>query len=651
MRALARRGALAACLLVAGRAFGSNAPDWVTRAGATQLGPELLATRPAPDAAILWKQQIVTAGAITGSTRLYDREAIKILTPQGISAGTFFSTYDDDSKIEVEGAWTEHGDGSAEAMRLKDVVSVQLANAAFFTDQYIIAFRPPRLIPGDVAAYALWRKSRRDLYQWALSLQSEYPIAAQEVVIDLPEGWTHTWRLTSLPDGHTGPTSGSGGNKASYPFGPQRALPDEELAPPLADRAARFEVAANPPAGKFGDFVFRNWNEVGAWFERKSLAAREPVAADLTDVTASATDPQKAARWVQSKIRYVAVEAGEGGYVPRAPSVVARRLWGDCKDKSFLLIALLARLHVAALPVLTRPLNLGAIDPDFPSPILFDHVIVAIPAGAPTGLPAEATIGGKPYVLFDPTDAWTPYGELPGALQNARGLVVEADRADLIILPAAPAARNRLSRSIRGSIAPDGALHAAVSETTSGARCERGLYQTWSLTERQEGTARWVDRSLPGARFSDLTFKGLDAVSQPLQTRFRVDAEGFLQRTGPLRLVPLTPFSPAPDRVPIGHQRRSGIDLRFPQQRELDLELKLPPGWKVDGLPDPIDVDNVYARYHFSSSASGGTVRASEVFEIKKARVPLADLAAWETIARAIAEGSTARAVLVPGAP
>jgi Domain of Unknown Function with PDB structure (DUF3857) len=643
--------ALTAGLLAAIPAFGRGIPDWVARACRTQPAPDLLASEPAPDAVILWRQQIVTAGAVTGSTRLYSREAVKILTPEGIPAGTFYSSYDDDSKIDVEGAWTAHADGSSETMSLKDVVSVQLADAAYFSDQYIIAFRPPRLVPGDVAAHALWRKSRHDLYQWALDLQTEYPVAAQEVVIDLPDGWSHTWRLTSPPEGYTGPMSGSGGHKASYPFGPQKALADEELAPPLPDRAARFEVAAIPPAGKFGDFVFQSWSQVGAWFERKSLPAREPLAADLAQATAGATDVQKAARWVQGKVRYVAVEAGEGGYVPRAPSLVARRLWGDCKDKAFLLMALLSRFHVTALPVLTRPRDLGAIDPNFPSPILFDHVIVAIPTAAATGQPAEVAIDGKTYVAFDPTDAWTPYGEIPGALQGASGLVVGADHSELITLPASPPSRNQLLRSIRGTIGPDGTLHAAVSETTSGGRSERGLYQKWSLTERQEQTARWVDRTIPGAHFSNLAFERLDSVSEPLEMQFHVESGGFLQHAGGLLLVPLTPFSPAPEPVSVGRTRRSGIDFRFPQRRQLDVDLKLPGGWKIDGLPDPIDVDNAYAHYRFSSTATADGIEATEVFEMKRAYIPPADLSEWRAIARALTQGATARAVLVPGSP
>jgi hypothetical protein len=45
--------------------------------------------------------------------------------------------------------------------------------------------------------------------------------------------------------------------------------------------------------------------------------------------------------WVQKNIKYVAFEDGENGFVPREASLVIRRKYGDCKDKTSLLVAML----------------------------------------------------------------------------------------------------------------------------------------------------------------------------------------------------------------------------------------------------------------------------------------------------------------------
>jgi hypothetical protein len=614
----------------------------VIRAKATPISSAILTERPAPDAVVLWRQQIVTAGGATGATRLYRREAVRILNADGVSAGMFRTGYDDDSKVSIEGAWTLHDDGSTDQLDLRQVVFIQQAQAEFFTDNYTVVFRPPRLSPGDVAAHALWRKSRRDVYQWVLPLQDALPVAAQEVAIDLPDGWTHVWRLTAAPEGYHGPLTGEGGAKASYLFPAQRGVPDEAFSPPAGDRFARLEVAILPPAGKFPDLVFRSWKDVGAWFFRKSLPARSELTAGLV----AAPGAEGAARWVQDRVRYVAVEVGEGGYVPREPALVARRMYGDCKDKAFLLMALLRQRNIDAFPVLTRSRDGGAIDPAFPSPVQFDHVIVAVRAPAPTGLASEILLPDGPAVLFDPTDAWTPYGQLPAGLQGARGLLVRANAAELLDFPYATPAANRLVRTVEAQLSPGGRLNARIVNASEGAQSQRGWYEAQTPEERREATLRFAEEYVPGSRAADFALSNLDDPSKPLEARFTVTSEGYLRQVGSLLVLAVLPFAIGPDRIPKLDERRSPIDLGCPRRRELEVTWNLPPGFKVDALPEPVEIENSYLSYRCAISIRKAGLVASEAYEIRKPVIPLSDLAAWTEVEMAAARASGARVVL-----
>jgi len=55
---------------------------------------------------------------------------------------------------------------------------------------------------------------------------------------------------------------------------------------------------------------------------------------------------QQIYRWVQQNIKYVAIEDGDNGHVPREAALVLQRRYGDCKDKSSLLTAM---MHSAGL--------------------------------------------------------------------------------------------------------------------------------------------------------------------------------------------------------------------------------------------------------------------------------------------------------------
>ncbi|MEO1240729.1 MAG: DUF3857 domain-containing transglutaminase family protein [Pseudomonadota bacterium] len=86
----------------------------------------------------------------------------------------------------------------------------------------------------------------------------------------------------------------------------------------------------------------------------------------------------KAIRFVQSEIRYVADETGVGSHLPRKPATVLERGWGDCKDKSLLLVALLRSFGIEAYVALTDYSAGYALNKSLPSPYAFNHAITVI---------------------------------------------------------------------------------------------------------------------------------------------------------------------------------------------------------------------------------------------------------------------------------
>ena len=82
--------------------------------------------------------------------------------------------------------------------------------------------------------------------------------------------------------------------------------------------------------------------------------------------------------FVRRDIRYIAVESGDGWYLPAPLSTVLARGWGDCKDKAVVLSRLLESVGVEAYPALIDSGASTSFDPDFPLLSAFDHAIVAV---------------------------------------------------------------------------------------------------------------------------------------------------------------------------------------------------------------------------------------------------------------------------------
>jgi transglutaminase-like putative cysteine protease len=82
--------------------------------------------------------------------------------------------------------------------------------------------------------------------------------------------------------------------------------------------------------------------------------------------------------FVQEEIRYTGYEMGAGSHAPSAPDTTFGRRFGDCKDKSLLLVAILRELGVEAYPALVHTLTGRVLDASLPSPTAFNHVIVRV---------------------------------------------------------------------------------------------------------------------------------------------------------------------------------------------------------------------------------------------------------------------------------
>lgn len=123
---------------------------------------------------------------------------------------------------------------------------------------------------------------------------------------------------------------------------------------------------------------------------------------------------QAALRFVQDEIRYLGIELGTGSHRPSTPGEVLQRRFGDCKDKSLLLVALLRGLGVDAAPALVNTESRAGIERRLPSPKAFDHVVV------------RAVVGGKERWL-EPTRSLER-----GPLET---LVTPAYRRALVLAP------------------------------------------------------------------------------------------------------------------------------------------------------------------------------------------------------------------------
>lgn len=132
---------------------------------------------------------------------------------------------------------------------------------------------------------------------------------------------------------------------------------------------------------------FSDWTEVARWGTRVfSAAGNTPSLAVRAQADrlqqAAGNDPAERVRrtldFVQTEVRYFGTEIGANSHRPAEPEAVLKQRFGDCKDKTTLLIALLRAQGVAATPVLVSTFLRNDVPELLPSPLAFNHVIARV---------------------------------------------------------------------------------------------------------------------------------------------------------------------------------------------------------------------------------------------------------------------------------
>jgi hypothetical protein len=167
---------------------------------------------------------------------------------------------------------------------------------------------------------------------------------------------------------------------------------------------------------------FKDWESVARWavplYARTSNGGAQ-LRAEIERIKLASADAKDrllaALRFAQREIRYLGVEIGAGSHAPNSPDTVIARRFGDCKDKSFLVVTMLRELGIAAKPALVNTRINRGVNDLHPSPGAFNHVIV------------RAQIDGNVYWV-DPTRP-SQKGTLATLYQPSYGFALVVDSA------------------------------------------------------------------------------------------------------------------------------------------------------------------------------------------------------------------------------
>ncbi|HEU5458091.1 MAG TPA: transglutaminase family protein, partial [Terracidiphilus sp.] len=400
------------------------------------------------------------------------------------------------------------------------------------------------------------------------------------------------------------------------------------------------------------------WRAMGNFFTSLEAGRPDPtpeITAETQQLIAGAPDYftklQRITEYIQKNVRYFIVMRGIGGWQANPAGEIFRNRYGDCKDKTTLLISM---LRVAGIQAFYVPVDhrRGVVDPSAPS-FYGDHMITAIeiPSGVTDKRLRAVATGktGKRYLIFDPTNQEVPVGDLPSYEQGGYGLLSAGEESQVLALPVLEPDASLSVRSGSFTLAGDGTLTGTVKvdrDGTQGADL-RGALLSLDQKQRRDELERGLASDLPGVVLNSFDYATPPELDKPVALNFAFSAGAYAHTAGNLLLVrPRVvgsdglAFDDAPRTVP--------INLRATGEWKDSFDIKLPAGYVVDELPDAVNVDVGFASYHAKSTAAGGVLHYERDYEVKQVQIPTAQAADFRKLEGAILGDERGTAVLRP---
>jgi hypothetical protein len=637
-------------------AIAGDAPGWMH----ALVNAPLPAHDEKTDAVLLYSERTVTVLS-TDKIKITVREAYKILRPGGREYGTVAASFNSHSKISGMRGWCIPAQGKDYEVKDKEAIEIALPKvdgSELVSDVKDKFIRIPAADPGNIVGYEYEEERQPYVLQDIWRFQESSPVREAHYSVQLPAGWEYKATWMNYPE--VKPTQS--GNQVQWLVSDVKGIRLEDDMPPWNGVAGLVVVSFVPPGGG-ATKGFQNWKEMGDWeagLEAGRRDASPEIKQKVAALTASSATQlgkmQALAKFVQGDIRYVAIELGIGGWQPHpAPEIFTHR-YGDCKDKATLMGSMLHEIGVESFYISINTVRGGAA-PDRPPMIgWFNHEILAVRLPADVKDKSLVAVVEHPklgrLLIFDPTDEYTPFGQLRGELQANHGLLVTPDGGELLKLPEMPPAMSGIQRTAKLTLNPKGTLSGEVDETRIGdsAFWQRVMLKSATKeTDKIKPIENVVANSLSTFQITKATILNLNQTDQPFGYRYSLVAESYAKTAGNLLLVrPRVLGSKSRDLLETKEARKYPVEFDGPSRDTDTFEITIPAGYEVDDLPPAVNADYSFASYHSKTEVNGNTLKYTRTYEVKELSVPVSKADELKKLYRIIASDERNTAVLKP---
>jgi transglutaminase-like putative cysteine protease len=358
-----------------------------------------------------------------------------------------------------------------------------------------------------------------------------------------------------------------------------------------------------PPTGEVAFRILvttmNSWEEFSIWWRKKIAGKTEPdeairrKVAELTESLSTSREKMEAIfDYVKREIRYVSIGLENRFMNQRTPKVFENK-YGDCKDKSTLLISMLKVAGIPAYYVLIPTNDMGNLIKDFPYPFQFDHCIVSVKREGE-------------HHFVDPVAENYRLDYLPDSDRNREVLIFGDEKIVFGKTPLAKPEENAYSSQSEIKIEADGSIECEVK--TFGWGNNEASWRSFFIYNRptkiKESLEERVDEISPGAKLLKYTHSDPVNFKEDFELKIKYLAQDYCRKAGDILIFDAPEIwksCPATGKK----DRKYPIVVWNNSYNKDEVEFNVPEGYEVYHLPEPMEIKNQYFEFRSSYRQEG----------------------------------------------
>ncbi len=473
--------------------------------------------------------------------------------------------------------------------------SSEYAGYEFYTDIKQKSFTMPAVEDGCIIEYAYEIKNLKPVLPFdffaTFFCQNFYPLEEDIAEIVLPANIELKYKKfkTTLT-----PQIISVNNKTRYIFTntKQKEIIPEARMPSLYDSNTFPQLSF---------WTLKNWETISRWYIN---LVQEQMTSDneLTNFTRQLVGDKKTKEekinsifnFVSQKIRYVAVLLGPYTHKPHAAYEIFQKRYGDCKDKTILLLTMLKIAGIEGLPVLV-PAYGEYFDESIPSLNAFNHVIAVVPSG-------------DKYFWLDATNETAAYNSVPFFRSTDVFLINTDGSYKFIKTPDLDNTKDSSSAEIKYKIDQEGDADLDCIYTYSGKAAESIRYfYKYSPPEQRK---KFFEGK--GITVKELNLSSFTDTREPFIIRLKGSLKNLAQKLDENLMVLSNIIQLDSYRdITAANERKYPIVVRSSYHSQENYSYVFPAGFKIKKLPPAFSLKNPFIQRSEKYSFQGSSLNVS----------------------------------------